>query len=133
MNDSSEQEITILKPKDVKSLRDELLTVQEGRCLICGELIDGNKGRRACLDHDHVSGRIRGVLCSTCNVTEGAVTKSLAHRYAPRTSMGWVNPIQFLQRLLAYWQKEQHPYIHPTYSIELGKQKPIKRRRKRSK
>lgn len=121
-------DITILKPKDVKPLRDELLTAQEGRCLICGELIVEGKAN---LDHDHDSGRVRGVLCKVCNTGEGALIRAVRHRYAPRAHMCWTNPLQFIRNILGYWNREQLPYIHPTFSVETGKQKTPKRRRKK--
>jgi hypothetical protein len=35
---------------------------QRNNCAICGIQL-----KRACLDHDHKSGKIRGVLCFKCN------------------------------------------------------------------
>lgn len=46
-----------------------LLVAQGGACAICRRrFVDGVK---ACVDHDHVSGRIRGVLCKGCNSALG--------------------------------------------------------------
>ena len=43
---------------------DDLLTAQNGVCAICG----GEPGaRRHHVDHDHVTGKIRGLLCTNCN------------------------------------------------------------------
>jgi hypothetical protein len=39
---------------------------QQSRCAICGEVAYGD-----CLDHDHDTGLIRGILCSSCNAREG--------------------------------------------------------------
>lgn len=42
----------------------ELLSGQHGRCAICGAL---PKSRPLAVDHDHHTGRIRGLLCDRCN------------------------------------------------------------------
>ena len=45
-----------------------MLGAQDGVCLICGS--NGN-GRNLSVDHDHVTGNIRGLLCSHCNTGIG--------------------------------------------------------------
>ena len=45
---------------------DKLLAIQQGRCAICGAT---PRTRRLAIDHDHVSGLVRGLLCSA---NEGA-------------------------------------------------------------
>lgn len=43
--------------------KEQLLESQGGVCAICGKVADGKWH----LDHEHGTGRIRGVLCSRCN------------------------------------------------------------------
>lgn len=38
-----------------------LIRDQAGRCRICGQ------ARPLCIDHDHETGRVRGLLCQPCN------------------------------------------------------------------
>jgi hypothetical protein len=52
---------------------DVWLQKQNGRCAICET--DTPRGRWACLavDHCHMTGNIRGLLCSPCNTAIGAL------------------------------------------------------------
>lgn len=45
---------------------DDLLVNQGGGCAICDKTPEEN-GKRLAVDHDHETGEIRGLLCSTCN------------------------------------------------------------------
>lgn len=46
---------------------DALYAAQGGRCAICRRAT--GRARRLAVDHDHESGRVRGLLCKTCNYT----------------------------------------------------------------
>jgi hypothetical protein len=50
---------------------------QAGRCAICGL-----RPARLVIDHHHVSGLVRGLLCASCNVAEGRRTSYYAEPYA---------------------------------------------------
>lgn len=56
---------------------DEILKCQGGSCGGCGcTLVRGGKKVKAnmlCVDHDHETGKIRGLLCHACNRTLGFV------------------------------------------------------------
>lgn len=45
-----------------------LLEAQGGICAICGRKPEG---QRLVVDHDHKSGRVRGLLCRSCNLGIG--------------------------------------------------------------
>lgn len=47
---------------------DALLESQNFGCKLCGQAFADKKGKRnLCVDHDHKTGRIRGLLCLSCN------------------------------------------------------------------
>jgi hypothetical protein len=46
---------------------------QGWRCGICGE---GFGGKRLCVDHDHSTGTVRGLLCNHCNLSLGHLRDS---------------------------------------------------------
>ena len=46
-----------------------MLSVQNGGCFICGG-VNAN-GRALHVDHDHATGRVRKLLCATCNTALG--------------------------------------------------------------
>lgn len=54
-----------------KEVFDGMVLSQENRCKICG--IDFPSGRSPCVDHDHRTGRVRGVLCISCNRSLGVL------------------------------------------------------------
>ena len=44
-----------------------MLELQENKCLICGKVFDFTIKMEACIDHDHTTGKVRGLLCTQCN------------------------------------------------------------------
>lgn len=46
---------------------DKMSTAQGHRCAICGTKEMGKNKSRFSVDHDHITGRIRALLCSQCN------------------------------------------------------------------
>jgi|SRR3990167_1958369 len=46
------------------------------KCNICKKDVDSD-GSRMCVDHDHLTGKIRGVLCSKCNIGLGSFEDSI--------------------------------------------------------
>ena len=49
-----------------------LLSSQDGKCAICGSTNSGRMSdKHFCVDHDHQTGQIRGLLCHCCNLAVG--------------------------------------------------------------
>lgn len=52
-----------------------LMDQQQGLCRIC-QADFGSEAKRACVDHDHYTGKIRGLLCTQCNTRLGWVERN---------------------------------------------------------
>ena len=67
----------IKKDKDLQSTYgidlatyNQMLVTQGRRCKIC-QTPQGDLKRAMCVDHDHSTGKVRGLLCDTCNRSLG--------------------------------------------------------------
>jgi hypothetical protein len=54
---------------------DEMLKSQNGKCAICG-VHESRLLRRLAVDHCHNSGKVRGLLCGSCNTGIGSFKES---------------------------------------------------------
>jgi len=50
---------------------EKLLKQQSGKCALCGKDKGNSNGIRLAVDHDHKTGKIRGLLCWSCNAGLG--------------------------------------------------------------
>jgi hypothetical protein len=50
---------------------DEMLVRQGGKCAVCRTTKPGGRGESWHIDHDHVTGQVRGLLCQRCNLGIG--------------------------------------------------------------
>lgn len=53
----------------------EILISQNNQCFICGKF-DSEMKKRLAVDHDHETGKIRGLLCDNCNGSLGWYEKN---------------------------------------------------------
>ena len=77
-----------------------LLSSQGGGCAICGKTPEQER-RNLAVDHDHTTGRIRGLLCALCN-----------HRLIGRHRIGLDSPAR-LRAAANYLDREYHPFVAP--------------------
>jgi Autographiviridae endonuclease VII len=56
-----------------------MLLCQGGRCQACGRQIeeDSDWSKALCVDHDHSTGKVRGLLCRPCNRGLGFLTEEI--------------------------------------------------------
>lgn len=66
---------------------DDTLKTQNNHCAICGN----SSARRLCIDHNHLTNQVRGLLCSKCNFILGLAN----------------DRVEVLQNAVAYLQKHQ--------------------------
>ena len=68
------RQVSVLKWRGVKNISPEVikqrLEDQGGKCAICSKTTPGGRGNWH-IDHDHVTGEIRGLLCTKCNLMLG--------------------------------------------------------------
>jgi hypothetical protein len=76
---------------------DNMLNEQGGACAICGAQC--LTGRRLAVDHDHNTGKVRGLLCFRCNASLGIYEKykTVLEKYL----------LDHDKARLAAWRKEQ--------------------------
>lgn len=90
-----------------------LKTEQGGNCPVCGEAIDLTIKGEGVIDHDHVSGEIRGVLHRSCNAVEGKVKNAVA-RWGG-TGEDYSKIIPYLEGLVAYLRQPGTGLIYPMH------------------
>ncbi len=49
----------------------KMLEQQGGKCALCPVVFSSEGRRNLCVDHDHDTGRVRGLLCARCNTSIG--------------------------------------------------------------
>lgn len=64
-----------------KDQREALWLKQNGKCKICKRqlvktMLEGSRKRIACVDHNHVTDIVRGLLCDECNGAVGIIEKN---------------------------------------------------------
>lgn len=70
---------------------DEILFRQNGVCVICGNKQNHGRKKNLCVDHNHETGAVRGLLCDSCNRAIGLVKDS----------------VEKLQKMISYLQSYQ--------------------------
>jgi Recombination endonuclease VII len=61
---------------------EQMMKKQKDKCLLCDRTRD--KGKHLAVDHDHATGRVRGLLCTFCNLIVARVD---ADRLLPQRLM----------------------------------------------
>jgi hypothetical protein len=94
---------------------DELVKAQDGRCRICGTTESGVAGEVWAVDHDHVTKRVRALLCNDCNAGLGLFDDD------PIRLRAAADYLETVEQRLRWWElapAEKADYLlrHPTIS-----------------
>lgn len=68
----------------IPDAKEQMLVAQGGRCLACGTT-DPRSQRGWCIDHDHKTKEVRGILCHPCNLIVGLAQEHAEHCEAVAT------------------------------------------------
>jgi len=60
----------------------EILEAQGNCCATCGAKEPGGRWKSFAVDHDHKTGKVRGMLCKSCNIALGEVDDNLQTLHA---------------------------------------------------
>jgi hypothetical protein len=47
--------------------------MKDGKCHICDQVLE-----KDCIDHDHITGKVRGILCPSCNMGIGLMKDDIS-------------------------------------------------------
>lgn len=86
---------------------------QGGVCPVSGKAFDIHKLADAVVDHDHITGEIRGVLTRSANAVEGKVKNAVA-RWGG-TGEDYSKIIPYLKRLVAYLEQPGTGFMYPMH------------------
>ena len=114
--------LTILKTKDIKTIKQMLLEKQGYRCAICGKELTLEN---SVLDHQHKQrksdkngvngdGLVRGVICQEDNLSEGKIWNATGRFQGARTPQ---DRIDWLRKLIQYYEAGAYPFIQPTEKV----------------
>lgn len=59
------------KYKITKETYEYLIESQESKCAICNKPLESENSKNIHVDHNHINGEIRGILCHNCNALLG--------------------------------------------------------------
>lgn len=59
-----------------KEAYQEKFVEQKGLCAICNSTLNSSRYTKLCGDHDHYTGKLRGLLCGNCNTALGLMKDS---------------------------------------------------------
>lgn len=109
----AKERLVKLARSGMRSHAHRLLKEQEGLCPLCNKAIDLSIKGEGVIDHDHDTGRIRGLLHRSCNAAEGKISNAAA-RWGAKSS-SYTEIIPYLERVVQYLKKPASAMIYPMH------------------
>jgi len=103
--------------KTIPTIRTLLLESQGYKCAICQLDLKEEQPSNQHVDHNHTTGKIRGVLCRSCNLLEGNIQHFFTR--VGHTKKG--TDIHLFLRELSTYLGQETIYEHPSHKTKLIK------------
>lgn len=101
-------DIVRLTAKQVPIVKSAIIKRQGNKCPLCQRGITVETG---CLDHDHITGACRGVLCRGCNGSEGKI-KNAFLRYGGGLRTDLVEFLRELANYLEHYRNNPNRFLY---------------------
>jgi len=101
-----------LTQKGLDNFKKEQYDKQDHKCALCGRELDSIPKQQHHLDHDHVNGHCRKILCAICNGLEGKIY----NRVNIIIKNSDIEFSEWVRNLADYWDEDytENP-LHPTH------------------
>lgn len=105
-----------LARSQLNSYKQALIVQQGWTCPVSLKRFEPDNLKDAVVDHDHITGEIRGVLHRSANAVEGKVFNAVG-RWGG-VGMNYDEVIPYLKRLIAYLERPSKGVIYPHHKTE---------------
>lgn len=127
--DEKAERVIKLARSNMRSYAIRLHKEQGGLCPLCLKPIDLREKGEGVLDHDHDTGRVRGVLHRSCNAAEGKIANA-ASRWGAKSGK-YSEIIAYLERVVQYLKAPQKPVVYPMHKTADEREDAAKAKRKK--
>lgn len=100
----------------IRSVARKLGADQNGICPLCMNPLEFSTKGAVVVDHDHVTGEIRGALCRSCNAGEGKVFNAVGRWVVGKMDYALVIPA--LRRLADYLENSHSGLMYYNHKTE---------------
>ena len=104
-----------LKASEISDAKKILLEGQDYLCALCGEDLSEAESKNVCLDHSHVTGQVRAVLCRNCNSIEGRIWNFANRAKRGRTIVEWLTG---MMEYIEYHEENPSGIFHPKHKTD---------------